>query len=105
MREARAGGESRRDAPDHEESAEVDIHEEVDFVLMQMQAEALLQVDAALRRVEEGGYGDCCECHGQISEARLTALPFAARCRECEAAREEQVQRAATARRDTWDYV
>jgi DnaK suppressor protein len=33
-------------------------------------------------------YGDCFECGDEIAEARLRALPFAVRCRECEQSRE-----------------
>jgi DnaK suppressor protein len=51
------------------------------------------RIDAALRRLEEGTYGDCFECGDQISEARLRALPFAVRCKDCEEARETAEQR------------
>jgi DnaK suppressor protein len=50
--------------------------------------EMLKQIDAALRRLEEGSYGDCFECGAEIAQARLRALPFAVRCRECEQSRE-----------------
>ena len=42
----------------------------------------------ALRRLEQGAYGNCSDCNDPIPEARLAALPFAVRCRQCEAARE-----------------
>jgi DnaK suppressor protein len=50
-------------------------------------------VDAALRRLEEGTYGDCFECGEEIAEARLRALPFAVRCKDCEEARETAERR------------
>jgi len=50
-------------------------------------------VDAALRRLEEGTYGDCFECGDEIAEARLRALPFAVRCKDCEEARETAERR------------
>jgi DnaK suppressor protein len=58
-----------------------------------MKSETLTKIDAALRRLEEGTYGDCFECGDQISEARLRALPFAVRCKDCEEARETAEQR------------
>lgn len=38
---------------------------------------------AALRRIEDGSYGDCVECGNAISPARLSALPTASRCIAC----------------------
>jgi RNA polymerase-binding transcription factor DksA len=40
-------------------------------------------IDAALSRVADGSYGICVNCGEQISEARLEAVPHAARCRNC----------------------
>jgi DnaK suppressor protein len=53
-----------------------------------MKAETLKKIDAALRRLGEGAYGDCFECGNEIAPARLRALPFAARCKNCEETRE-----------------
>jgi DnaK suppressor protein len=63
------------------ESSEVDIQEDIEFALIQMKAETLT-------RLEEGSYGYCSDCGGEISEKRLRALPFAVRCKECEESRE-----------------
>jgi DnaK suppressor protein len=49
-----------------------------------------------LARLEEGRYGLCFECGDEISEARLRALPFAVRCKDCEEAREIAAQRERT---------
>jgi DnaK suppressor protein len=38
--------------------------------------------------ISEGRYGLCFECGDEIAEARLRALPFAVRCKDCEEARE-----------------
>ena len=75
------------------ESSEADIQEEIEFALIQMKSETLTKIDAALRRLEDGTYGDCFECGDQISGARLRALPFAVRCKDCEEARETAEQR------------
>jgi DnaK suppressor protein len=76
------------DVLDEGESSEVDIQKEIEFALIQMKAETLKKIDAALRRIAEGTYGECYECGETIPGARLRALPFAVRCRDCEEARE-----------------
>jgi len=45
---------------------------------------------AALTRLDAGKYGYCFDCAQEISEQRLRALPFAARCQSCEERREEK---------------
>lgn len=42
--------------------------------------EALLQVNAALVRIERGEYGECSECGEEIEEGRLNAVPYANLC-------------------------
>src|SRR5687768_14928312 len=93
IRNARAEGGKDREVLDQGESSEVDIQEDIEFALIQMKSETLNKVDAALRRLEDGTYGDCFECGEEISEARLRALPFAVRCKDCEEARETAEQR------------
>jgi DnaK suppressor protein len=93
IRDVRSEGGKEREVLDQGESSEVDIQEDIEFALIQMKAETLNKIDAALRRLEEGSYGDCFECGDEISEARLRALPFAVRCKDCEEARETAEQR------------
>jgi DnaK suppressor protein len=93
IRDARADSNKERDVLDQGESSEVDIQEDIEFALIQMQSETLGKVDAALRRLQEGSYGNCFECGGEIAEARLRALPFAVRCKDCEEARETAERR------------
>ena len=73
---------------DEVESSEADIQDEIEFALIQMKSETLSKIDEALQRLEVGAYGNCFECGNEIAEQRLRALPFAVRCRMCEAARE-----------------
>ena len=93
IRDARSDSTKEREVLDQGESSEVDIQEDIEFALIQMKAETLTKIDAALRRLEEGTYGDCFECGEEIAEARLRALPFAVRCKDCEEARETAEQR------------
>ncbi len=41
------------------------------------------QVGLALARLEEGTYGICTQCHGDIAAARLEALPATSLCFDC----------------------
>jgi DnaK suppressor protein len=53
-----------------------------------MKFETLNKINEALKRLEEDSYGNCFECGEEINEARLRALLFAVRCKDCEEVRE-----------------
>jgi DnaK suppressor protein len=93
IRDVRAEGNRERDVLDQGESSEVDIQEDIEFALIQMKSETLTKINEALRRLDTATYGNCFECGDEISEARLKALPFAVRCKDCEEARENAEQR------------
>lgn len=48
----------------------------------------LAAVEAALERLEEGTYGRCENCGGEIGRERLEALPTATLCITCKSRRE-----------------
>lgn len=77
-----------REVGDLLDASEADIQGDLDFALIQMQAKSLANLDAALARLESGRHGLCADCDTPISAQRLSALPFAVRCRTCESARE-----------------
>lgn len=87
------GAEKPHEVMDQGETSEVDIQEDIELALIQMKAETLNKINEALARLEEGRYGLCFECAEEIAEARLRALPFAVRCKDCEEAREIAQQR------------
>lgn len=41
------------------------------------------QIRAALKRIENGSYGECVQCGERIAEARLDLLPWTPLCRSC----------------------
>ncbi|GGO05591.1 hypothetical protein GCM10010116_10950 [Microbispora rosea subsp. aerata] len=45
---------------------------------------------AALRRIDDGGYGRCVDCGTSVPEGRLEARPEAARCVPCQARAERR---------------
>jgi DnaK suppressor protein len=48
----------------------------------------LMQIEAALKRIERDEFGDCQECGEDIASARLEADPTALLCINCASARE-----------------
>ncbi len=70
------------------ERVDADAQGEIELTLLQAKTEMLARVDEALARLDAGTYGSCVECDAEISERRLRALPFAARCQSCEQRRE-----------------
>ena len=95
IRDVRAEGSDKDYAVlDPGETSEVAIQEDIEFALIQMKAETLNKINDALSRLEDGTYGHCFECGGEIAQPRLRALPFAVRCKDCEETREMAQQRA-----------
>ncbi len=43
----------------------------------------LSQIEDALRRMDEGTYGDCISCGRRIELERLDALPYTTQCMDC----------------------
>lgn len=56
-------------------------------VLAAAKARRVLVVEA-LRRLEEGSYGQCVDCDRPVPDGRLEAKPEAARCVTCQAKRD-----------------
>ena len=56
---------------------------EFNLALRERYRERREQIAYALQRIEEGRYGVCGECGGEIEPARLEALPFTSLCIEC----------------------
>ncbi len=46
--------------------------------------EIIYKIDDALRRIEEGKYGKCMSCDKKIPTRRLTAVPYAKYCIQCQ---------------------
>ena len=50
----------------------------------------LAKIDDALDRIENGTFGICCNCGGQINIKRLMARPVVTLCIECKTLQEKQ---------------
>ena len=93
IRSVRTEGSRQGRAALNPSDSEIDIQDDLDFVLIQMKAETASKITDALLGLEEGRYGLCFECAEQISQPRLRALPFAVRCKDCEEGIEMAQQR------------
>lgn len=75
-------------APLNADFAEQATQMEGDEVMEELENNALAevkQIRAALRRIDDGSYGDCSNCGDAISPGRLEALPYATQCINCAA--------------------
>jgi DnaK suppressor protein len=59
------------------------VDREIDYTLEEHDERMLGDIDAALKRIEEGTYGVCVTCGAQISPERLEAMPWATLCIDC----------------------
>lgn len=68
---------------DPAESASATLDREMDYSLEENSTQVLQEIDAALKRIEDGTYGICTNGGGEIDPARLEAYPWASLCIEC----------------------
>jgi len=79
--QARVGRLSRMDALQGQAMAQE--------TLRRLQLEQV-RIDAALRRLDDGSYGECLECREPIADGRLGADPTAIHCLACAEAAERR---------------
>jgi DnaK suppressor protein len=70
---------------DRKEEAEAEQRAELESQSDQLASAALAGCRAALRRLDEGVYGDCRDCGEPIALPRLMVQPQAERCAPCQA--------------------
>ena len=78
--------------PEYEEGAQVKVADDVLTALSETARREVMQIDAALGRMDEGEYGKCVDCGQEIPIERLRALPFTLRCQEDEEERERSLR-------------
>jgi RNA polymerase-binding transcription factor len=65
------------------------LNREIDYSLEESSEQHLADIDAALKRIDDGTYGTCVVGGEQIDEERLEAMPWAALCIDHARAREQ----------------
>lgn len=78
---------------DEVERATDRLNQGVDAYLVETTARTVQGIETALWRLKAGTYGRCTDCRQRIAPARLRALPFAERCRDCQENRDEESDR------------
>jgi DnaK suppressor protein len=71
-------------AMDSGDQALFDLEREMGISLQEMRNRERQMIEEALSSLDEGTYGLCGECEEEISEKRLTAMPFARYCIACQ---------------------
>ena len=64
--------------------AQTNTEKDLEFAMDARETAELDAVDAALKRIEAGTYGECTDCGTHITPARLQATPDAPRCIHCQ---------------------
>ena len=85
-------GENRQlvdTAVDEGDWAVVDISEDINLMRLDAHRKLMLDIDEALRKIQEGTYGICEDCGEEISEKRLGVMPTATLCISCKESREQ----------------
>jgi RNA polymerase-binding protein DksA len=70
--------------------------QEVAISLLETEEQRLEEIAAALKRIEDGTFGACQECHREISPERLRAVPYARLCIDCANKAQRQAAQATT---------
>ena len=79
------GGLGRGDSVD---AATDTAQDEISSQMAQLESRELVQIERALKRMREGGYGQCEHCESKIPMARLNALPYSTTCIGCQREKE-----------------
>ena len=84
------GGSNLSNTPIHMADLGTDnFEQEFTLSLLQNEEQLLEEIAGALDRLDQGVFGQCEECKGQIPKARLHAVPYARYCVECARKQEE----------------
>ena len=80
----------RFDVGDFYDHATSDRARELSLMLTDRERQKLIQIEEALKKIDEGSYGVCESCGEEIDSDRLLAMPFAKLCLSCKIDLESQ---------------
>jgi len=66
------------------DEALADLLVDLELAAVDRHIQEVRDIEAALTRISEGIYGECCDCNDAIAIDRLNAYPTAARCLICQ---------------------
>jgi len=76
--------EQPENAPDLGDRALSSVTRDLSYVLSAGERDLLKRIDDALDRIEAGSYGQCLNCGKTVLQGRLTAVPWALHCIDCQ---------------------
>lgn len=82
--EAERIGRYAGEVHDRGEESAIDAQAEINSMLIEHHDAALAAVESALRRMDQGNFGECVSCTEPIALERLRVNPVATRCLECQ---------------------
>jgi len=88
-------GAEKQSFPDPTDQAAAELDNNFLLRLRGREQKLLKKIDEAIARIDEGTYGVCESCGGQISLKRLEARPVTTLCIECKTEQEENEKRQA----------
>jgi DnaK suppressor protein len=92
------------DLADVSDRASEGFEDELDMGLMAIEAAQLDDIEAAIKRIDDGTYGICLTCAKAVPRKRLEVLPFARRCLPCEGDHERRAKNIeASDEEEDWD--
>lgn len=69
-----------------------ELEQHMSVILSERERDRIIEIDEALKRMDEADYGVCEACGSEIAEQRLIAMPFAKRCRDCQHDQEREAK-------------
>nr|HDN01066.1 RNA polymerase-binding protein DksA [Deltaproteobacteria bacterium] len=76
--------------PDPTDRASAESDRSFELRIRDRERKLIKKIDKALERIENGTYGICEDCGGEIGIKRLTARPVTTRCIECKSKQEKE---------------
>ena len=89
-------GENREQFPDPTDRASLEGNRNLLLRIRDRERKLITKIDEALGRIDDGSYGKCEECGGDIGIERLRARPVTTLCIDCKSLQEAQERRLRT---------
>jgi len=88
--------EGREQFPDPTDRASLEGNRNLELRIRDRERKLVSKIDEALGRIEDGSYGKCEECGGEIGMERLRARPVTTLCIDCKSMQEAQERKLRT---------
>ena len=89
-------GENREQFPDPTDRASLEGNRNLTLRIRDRERKLIAKIDEALERIDDGSYGRCEECGGEIGIERLKARPVTTLCIDCKSLQEAQERKLRT---------